>query len=112
MLNLEDAIYKVKQAAEIYERASFNANVEPDSWRRRELVEKAEAAETRLDNAILMLVVVAKAEETEAARDTHTAVARSAIYAAWKARRAELEGVFGKIESENNIATDKSDDEF
>lgn len=106
MLSLEDAIYKVKQAAEIYERASFNANVEPDSWRRRELVEKAEAAETRLDNAILMLVVVAKADEAEAARDAYTEAARSAIYAAWKTRRAKL------TEDAGNIATENQEDEY
>ena len=53
-----------------------------------------------------MLVVVAKAEEAEAARDTYTEAARPAIYAAWKTRRAKL------IEDAGNIATDKSDDEF
>ena len=65
MLSLEDAIYKVKQAVDRYERASFNANVEPNSWDRRRLVEKVEAAETSVDEAIARLVAVARAEEAE-----------------------------------------------
>ncbi len=105
MLSLEDAIYKVKQAAEIFERASFNANVEPDSWQRRRLVEKVEAAETRLDNAILMLVAVARAEEAEATRDTYAEAARAAVFAAWKIRRADL------IASADKIATDKPNED-
>ena len=90
MISVEDAIYKVKQAAEIFERTSFNANVEPDSWQRRQLVEKVEAAETRLDDAILTLVAAAKAEEAEAARDAYIEAARAAIFTQAKARRVKF----------------------
>jgi hypothetical protein len=90
MLSLEDAIYKVKQAVDRYERTSFNANVEPDSWQRRQLVEKVEAAETAVDEAIARLVAVAKAEEAEATRDAYIEAARSAIFTQAKARRVKF----------------------
>jgi hypothetical protein len=99
MLSLEDAIYKVKQAVDRYERASFNANVEPNSWDRRPLVEKVEAAETAVDEAIARLVDVAKAEEAEATRDAYIEAARSAIFTQAKARRVKFSEIGNKSDT-------------
>lgn len=79
MLSVEDAIYKVKQAITAFAIADFNANVEPDSFFRREKVEKAEKCEDAIDRAIENLMIVVRMEQARECQNKFLDASRLAI---------------------------------